>query len=314
MFDKDSLIRVSCNLCGRNKTKFITTRPDGLKVVECLNCGLAYLNPRPRGGVIFGLYDENYYQGRTQLKSYDNYIEETLKSLEDGTNAGFQIIKRIATYKELKDSRLLDIGCACGAFLVIARSWKAKVEGLEISNFSAEWGRESFGLEIKTGTLETIRYSANSFDLVTMFDLVEHLTDPTSFFRDVYRITKNGGLICVVTPNYHCKEKYGKSWIGFNMSLEHIYFFDKESLGKMLDKVGFKILHIETMETLSAIQKSVYFKQDLNKAFSKLRNILTKMPPIFYLARYFWRAYNSFLGKINEKTGFGHGLLVIAKK
>jgi len=315
-FDEKDLVEVNCNLCGKSETKFITLRPDGLKVVGCLNCGLAYLNPRPKDHIISKLYDREYYQGGDYLKSYwiSDYFEETKKSLENKTHFGFKLISKIAKYKELKDSKLLDVGCAFGAFLIIARSHGSKPEGIELSDFSAIRGREGFGLEIKTGTLESAHYPKRYFDIVTMFELIEHLPDPSAFFKEVHKILKNNGLICISTPNYHCHLKYGKKWLGFTISFEHIFFFDENSIRALLRKTGFEVIHSETIEEIGPLHRAIIFNEKRRRKFFRLRNSLSRNSFLFPLVRYFWRICNYAQIRLNEKAGFGHRLLVMARK
>ena len=315
-FEEKDLVEVDCNLCGSSETKLVALRSDGLRVVECLNCGLAYLNPRPADDVISRLYDREYYGGADHLKSYSmpDYFENAQRSLEEKTHFGFKLIDTIAEYQPLKDSRLLDVGCAFGAFLVIARSYGSKAEGVELCDFSASLGRERFGVDIKTGTLRSVGYRKHRFDIITMFELIEHLPDPSAFLREIHRILKNGGLICISTPNYHCHLKYGSRWLGFTKSFEHIFFFDDGSLGALLRKPGFEVIHSETIERISPLGRGIMFNERRKRKFLALRNGLSRRPLLFRLGRYFWKVCTNAQIRRNERTGFGHNLLVLARK
>jgi 2-polyprenyl-3-methyl-5-hydroxy-6-metoxy-1,4-benzoquinol methylase len=315
-FEEKDLVQVSCNLCGRSETKVIALRPDGLKVEECLKCGLAYLNPRPNDDVISRLYDREYYHGGDHLRSYStsDFLEDTQRALEDKTHMGFKLIRKIAEYQNLRGSRLLDVGCACGASLVIARSYGSLAEGVELSDFSAELGRKKFGVKIKTGTLQSADYPNQHFDIVTMFELVEHIPDPLTLFKEVYRILKANGLICISTPNYNCHLKYGSKWLGFTKSFEHIFFFNDTSLKALLGTTGFEVIFSQTIEVISPLGRAILFDEKRRRRYLRLRNRLAKISWLFSSARHIWKTFTSLQAKQNERAGFGQTLLIIAQK
>lgn len=182
---------------------------------------------------IAGMYGESYFQkpvsGRIPKEGYFDY--EMIPPSE--------FLWRINLIKYLcpcpSEGKLLDIGCATGKFLEMARSNGWDVYGVEISAYAANRARNR-GLNVHTGTLESASYDTGFFDIITAFDVLEHLVDPKGFLHEVRRILKPGGTFILLTPNagaYRAKT-LGDQWIGFTASLEHTLYFTPDSLRTIL--------------------------------------------------------------------------------
>src|SRR5439155_6595773 len=98
-----------------------------------------------------------------------------------------------------RKGRLLDVGCALGDFLMEAKDAGWDVEGVEISHYAAQRARAR-GLRVTAGRLEELDLPAASFDVITLYDAIEHLTDPVATLAAVHRLLVPGGLLHLVTP------------------------------------------------------------------------------------------------------------------
>ncbi len=236
------LEHVKCNQCGADDTRLKMT-VDGYSIVECKKCFLMYVNPRLAQSELEKVYSEEYYQPKAENpKFFANYAadrkvrtEEFERKLEDVTE-----------YLGPKRGKLLDIGCAMGFFLDAARKSNFDCEGVEISAFSSDYARKELGLKVFTGTLEQAQFPSESFDVVTSWDCVEHVPDPTAFLHEVKRILKKDGMGVIETMNMD-----GLGAIIYKENFKsvvpeaHIYYFTVSSFLRLLNKVGFQTIHID---------------------------------------------------------------------
>lgn len=167
------------------------------------------------------------------------------------------VLKRY--YKELlnylinkeQKVRLLDVGCGFGYFLKYceeqANGWE--LYGIDISEYAIDFAKkilESVKLMVADAN-EKIPFNDNYFDIVTMFDVIEHVRSPYDVLKECYRILKPNGLICITTPNLNALEKFwkGRSWHGY-IDPTHIYLFTPDGLEFLVRRVGFKIETVKT--------------------------------------------------------------------
>lgn len=235
---------VSCNLCGRDNPKVLLSLPDFLlnrrdkcnNIVECQSCGLVYQNPRP-------IFDEI-------LEHYPPEYESYISSEDRETNILFkQMIQyglsKRANYitKYSKQGRLLDVGCATGVFLNGMRTrGRWDLFGVELNNTAAQVARDKFGLNIFTGTIQQASLPSEYFDVVTLWDVLEHLYDPTEALEEVKRVLRKNGILVLRVPNGNCRDVslFGKYWAGYD-SPRHLYVFTPETIRELLKKSGFRV-------------------------------------------------------------------------
>lgn len=248
--DSSGLEHVECNLCGSVNEKTLY-HINGLSIVRCLHCNLVYVNPRPRVQDLFDVYTENYFENvayrEEDEKNYFGYNEY----IKDEANILKKFQKKIGIIEDFarKKGRLLDIGCACGFFMNLAQSRGWEVEGTEVSMFAADYVQKRFGLRVHTtGNLEEVCYQDKHFDAVTMWDVIEHLPDPKRTLGEVNRIMKKGGVLGIITPDIGSlvARVLGGNWLEVKRVKEHIYFFSRGTLEKMLQDQGFEIVHTDT--------------------------------------------------------------------
>jgi len=153
--------------------------------------------------------------------------------------------------------RLLDIGCSLGGFLNIARNKGWEVHGVEVSDFVARYARDELKLDVFTGTLEEAKFPPASFDVVTMWDIIEHLNPPSDTIAEICRITKPEGLILIYTPN---QDSLINAWIYLTYKLSlgkirflaqkiylpyiHLCYFSPKSLTYLLQLHGYEVEHM----------------------------------------------------------------------
>lgn len=268
--------QVRCNLCGADDTRLIAVI-DQLRIVRCNRCGLTYVNPRLAQGELQEIYTESYYDhdgivNGLEFFGYEDYVA-------DEENIKLTFADRLRTIEKLTArGRLLDIGCATGFFLALARDNGWQVVGTEVSTFGAGYARERLGVDVRLGTLKSLGFEDGSFDTVTMWDVLEHVTDPMAELGEIARILRTGGVLSIITPDAGSlvARILGDRWEEYRRVREHVYFFSRRTLSRMLNEVGFEILKVESAGKFfylgPALERLKYYTWDgaITLAASKL--------------------------------------------
>ncbi|MDF1526741.1 MAG: class I SAM-dependent methyltransferase [bacterium] len=286
--------QVPCNLCGSREQKVIiepaTDREDepsplsasggirgSQRIVKCRDCELVYVSPRPNADSIVDSYattpDELYV---SQFETRLNTFRRTIKFLHRFNKP---------------PGRLLDIGTAAGTFLKAAEESGWEAVGIEPSTWMAQWGRDNLGVNIKTGTLKEANFPDNTFDAVTMWDVLEHVPDPRSELEETWRILKPDGILLVNFPDFGdpLARLAGRHW-WFLLSV-HIFYFTKKTLHRMLRTAGFQTVtdrpYIQVLEFGHLMKMVGLYNQTVSRAGVKLLNILrmSRIPVPYYASQ-----------------------------
>lgn len=240
-YASEDLETTACPVCGTGKTTPVTTEYS-LNIVRCAACGLLYVNPRPRDS------EKNYWApSRAEMeKKYSPIFEGRKPHDRDGLYRSH--LDTLARYQP--GGRFLDVGTHCGFFLrhTKGRSWEA--EGVEPSPVLGELAREKFGLKVKTGALAEAAYLPESFDVITLLDVIEHLHDPRSLLAEARRIMKPGGVFFIKTPNG--TYNYLKHVVFHGLlrrpdydcfdAREHVAAYTVPTLRRLLEETGWRVL------------------------------------------------------------------------
>jgi SAM-dependent methyltransferase len=237
---------ISCNLCGSiNATPIISDVPDFLlhnyevitTFVKCDNCGLIYQNPRPTFEEM-GVHYPSEYELFAPEPDPNKSSWLLNQEIHYGNAKRYRYITR---YKHA--GRLLDVGCATGIFLQGVRSLgKWELYGVEVNEQIAHFA-QGRGLDVRSGTLEQAKFENEYFDVVTLWDVLEHLHDPVGSLHEIHRILKPDGLLVIRVPNLNSWDSglFGRYWIGYDAP-RHLYVFNSETLSHLLDTAGFSVL------------------------------------------------------------------------
>lgn len=212
---------MNCYLCGSPATRlFLKIKDHNLLI--CDGCGLIYEQERRAGGGISADQEKFLAEYLLEEKSYAQYFDEKLEWIES--------LRRPGT--------LLDVGCGAGTFLRCARQRGWQVMGVEGSAPAATYAR-STGLEVREGIIESLSFSG-AFDVVTVFQAIEHFADPVAFLNHVRSLIKPGGFAVLTTPDRKgfMGKLQGKGWFGYYND-EHVFFYDASSFKRTLEKAGF---------------------------------------------------------------------------
>ena len=239
---------VKCNNCGADEPAplnrgpdLLLNRPGDFRLVRCQACGLIYQNPQPEVDELAQYYPDEYLP-------YKKRVDELgfVKRRDEQYSLNRRCRQLMNHWQP--PGRLLDVGCSTGLFLNAMRAFGWDVEGVELSEFAANYAREQFGLKVATGTLEEALLPGESFDVVTLYDVLEHVIDPKSTLREIHRILKPGGMILLSLPNPDSFEAklFGSSWVGWDRP-RHLHIFSASVLRRYLVEAGFDFGHVESL-------------------------------------------------------------------
>ncbi len=233
-----SLQSVACDLCEQDRSVPIFLRPDSMSVVECVECGLLYLNPRPTQSTVEAWYTQSYFDGASAGLGYTSYFGKAeVASLLKEAETKLAIL---GNHVNLKGATVLELGCATGDTTCALWTRGANVIGCDLSADAIRIAHQRYPMiEFRTSSVDRLQFASGQFDVVIAFELIEHVLSPAAFVEEVHRLLKPGGVLALTTPNAGCGRRIGwKQWSGFATSLEHLYFFDTSTLAKLLSLAG----------------------------------------------------------------------------
>lgn len=231
------MIQVPCPICRTDDfiplhtaRDFISDQPGEFNLVRCASCGLVYLNPRPDPGELGAYYDDPYRLWQS--------------ASESGLQARF---RRMGARRKLKAvevcgarGRLLDVGCGNGDFLLEAglRGWDAA--GTEFDAQQAGYAARRSGADVRPGELSGCGFGEGSFDVITMWHVLEHMPDPLATLEAALSLLKPGGFIFVAVPDCSswAARLFGRHWAGYDAP-RHLQNFPAGTLKKTLTRAGF---------------------------------------------------------------------------
>lgn len=197
------------------------------------------------------LYGDSYYgrgsQGADSISRYDlaDILEMKLPQACDG-------VRLIRQYRKVPlNARLLDVGCSAGVFLKAAAEAGFRAIGVDISPVATQHARDSFHVDARTGALESTDFGGERFDVVTMWDVLEHLEDPWRTMQRVNDLIVTGGLLALRTPNARSLRPRLFGWEGWDMISppEHYQLFARRSLKLFLSRFGYQIVKLMTVHS-----------------------------------------------------------------
>ncbi len=231
---------IACNLCGGDDYQILFDGRDRtlggtetFQSVRCRKCGLIYLNPRPTLSEI-----DQYYP--PQYEPFTRYDQPLSWFGRLGYRVSMNKKYRIAV-RGIKPGKLLDVGCGNGDFLGWIKNHGWEVYGLDPSPVAVEAARKR-GLEIFRGQLFDAPYLPASFDVITMWDVLEHVHDPLANLKRVAKLLKPGGRFTVTLPNPDGLDfrLFGRLWTGLDVP-RHLYVYSRKPLIALLEKAGLTV-------------------------------------------------------------------------
>ena len=221
-----------CPICSSTERELSININQEMNIYSCKSCSLAYVDPFPVDST--EIYEKQYFN--KSLIAYDKLREYRIKRFG---SERLDLIKKFIT-----SGSILDIGCGVGWFLEAAKREGFKIYGQEVSSDLANFTSELLDIEVFESDISEINLK---FDVITMFDLIEHVSDPLKLVRDCKELLNPGGVIIAFTPNY---DSLGINEMGKDSSLvcppAHLTYFTKKSVTELAKKGDMNLLHYQT--------------------------------------------------------------------
>lgn len=239
--------------------------PTPFEVRTCNQCGLRWLNPQPSDEDYRAIYQRSYFGGGSGDNTSSGHW---LARQFPGQHADYETgagAARLVTYRERLrrlpppqgGARILDIGAATGDFLVLARSCRWQVEGLEASTYGCRRAQEKHGIALFNTSLEDFK-PVHEYDIIHMSHVLEHFTHPDLALSKVRDMLVPGGLVVIEVPNQFdawvnrlrrvaalVRRRGTRSRPGVH-SIHHTFFYRLEHIKQLLQRQGFRVLSERT--------------------------------------------------------------------
>ena len=247
----------ACPVCHSTQTRFLF-RDDinDRNIRHCSGCKVYYVYPQPTKEKISSWYGEKYFEPSMQAAVQNlDYWEKSMLEKKDifhPTGKQFSLIFQWLEslgLKELEQThngtlKMLDVGCATAGLMAEFQTRGWETHGVELSRDAVEFD-QSRGFNVQPGTLESAHYPEQSFDLITLTHVIEHLPDPLGTLTEIARVLKPGGKLFIRTPNAESLPAliFGKPWFSDH---DHLFFFGNRSLTHLLQKCNFRVVGLKS--------------------------------------------------------------------
>jgi 2-polyprenyl-3-methyl-5-hydroxy-6-metoxy-1,4-benzoquinol methylase len=153
------------------------------------------------------------------------------------------ILNRFEEFRS--SSNILDVGCGNGLFLLEAKKRGWNVFGTEFTDDAVEFCKSN-GIDMKKGSLNPGDFVAGQFDVVTSFEVIEHINNPLEESLNFHQLLRKGGLLYITTPNFNCVERFilGPSYDIIEYP-EHISYYTARTLRLLFEAQGFQTRKME---------------------------------------------------------------------
>ena len=225
---KQSTTLNTCILCGSKK--LIPMKGyEHVSLCSCNDCGMTFSQSNPSLEEL-----ENYYKGYSR----NDYLSPiTIKRYNE-------ILDQFESVR--KTNKMLDVGCGIGYFLEVAKMRGWEVHGTEYTDEAIRIC-ESKGILMKKGGLDSAQYEKESFDVITSFEVIEHINNPNQEINHMHALLRSGGLFYLTTPNFNSLLRY---YLGPKYNVigwpEHLSYYTPSTINKLMKKHQFKKVFIQT--------------------------------------------------------------------
>jgi len=248
-----SMNGMACKICGRREAArlYVTGR---CEVVKCGHCGTVSLEGKGTADEAKDLYSSGYYEERGEY-FFGNSVVDPEGGDESSSIADFK--KGLDLIEGMKKpGRLLDVGCAMGVFLSMARDRGWDVRGTDVSGFAVKFASERFGMDCREGSLREAAFPDKYFDVITLWDVLEHFEDPLKELEEVRRVLADDGILIFDTPNEESLIRLlaHMAYVGTGGMVSypvkklyhefHLYYYSPRTVRLLFEKAGFHIMEL----------------------------------------------------------------------
>ena len=249
---------IKCNLCGSDNYRVIYSIPDAryfvdewFNVVECIDCGLGFINPRPTSSEMSRYYPSTFYEYFERERDYHlhRYSAEA-KFLQGIASDGHRL--------------LLDLGCANGDFPRFMQKLGWRVEGVEVSQNS----KIITDFKVYKQDFREIEVYEPRYDAITAWAVLEHVHDPMAYFKKAAQVLKSGGLFVFLVTNF---ESLSSRCLFLEDVPRHLYFFTEGTIRRYLEESGFDYFTADYSDKIYSMRPINFLRYYFYLYFKKQR-------------------------------------------
>lgn len=252
-------LKYPSNLASAGKNYLVTDGRFGMhgNVFQCKNCDLGWINDAAVAAETISSYGSDDLDGVYE------------KERENRKKTAAALVEKIKKIKP--DGRLLDIGCYSGVFLEVAQEHDYEVFGIEVSPKALALAGQKIRGDLRQGMAEEVlaQFPDNYFDVITLFDVIEHLREPGGVLKLIKTKLKDDGLLAFSTPNFSSfiSKLQGKNWHA--LLPHHLYYFSNNNLEMLLNQNGLRLEKIGSIGRHFTLNYLVGQIGGLNLPFAK---------------------------------------------
>lgn len=201
---------------------------------RCPACGFVFASQMPSDEEIRRLYEPAYFAG----EEYANYLQDK-PILQRNFKRFLEVLRRFST-----GGRLYEVGAAYGFFLELAREYW-QVEGIDIAAEACAYARQVLDLDIHCGDFLSTPLPEGSYDVVCMWDTIEHLREPDRYLEKAARCLRPNGYLALTTGDIGSwsARLQGRRWRLIHPPT-HLYYFSASTMKRLLNSLGFEVVHL----------------------------------------------------------------------
>jgi SAM-dependent methyltransferase len=247
-----------CPVCGTQEgaSSWSVFEKDGFDLVRCPVCGLLFRRFAPSTAELRTLYGAGYFSqaaGDSGGQGYADYLadEEVHRA---NARRRLELLERF-----VRPGRLLDVGCAAGFFLHEAgkRGWQPR--GVDVSVPMSGWGRRELGVDIHTGLFGSVDVDPVTLDAITMWDYIEHSTDPAADIEKSASLLRPGGVLAISTGDVDslAARIFRRRW-HLLTPRHHVFFFSERTLRLLLARAGLAVVWLGWPASIYPLRYLIY--------------------------------------------------------
>ncbi len=328
---------MKCPVCKSQKMQNKYKDVEGFRIKktfnieECLNCGVYITSPTLSKSEYSNYHNKHQvaFNGTGDEESIANYLQN---KKQQWVNFGYE--KRLDRIVSVKPNakKIMDIGCGAGFYLDFLKNRGFTVEGIELAPWGYNIAKEKLGLKVQNNLIENLKPPKNKFEVITLYDVIEHTTEPNAFLQELKKWLKKDGVLIINVPNIDSNiSKHADKYWNKLSPPDHTLHFNEKSISYLLNKNGFYPFSISTNsgnpgESLSQITLAFWiylskYSKKINNALSKMNKPYSKNRDKYVAAIKASRVISSKLGFIAmpiirgyDKSKKGEGLNVVCRQ
>lgn len=286
---------MKCSICKTDNVGILYKKED-LTLIKCLACGVVQFDNISE---VFDVKTYDYYKDRISLTQEELYNPITTKRYIDW-------LTRLEHYR--KNNALLEVGCGQGQFLSAARKMNWQIKGTEIAPHAVEVCKK-FNMDVICRDFLQLDLKYNHYDIVAMFEVLEHLTQPKEYIFKANHVLRKGGILILTTPNFNNLTRLLLQRKWYWIHKEHLFYFTPKTLKKLIRDAHFKILEFKIKDITLPDLYNFFINKDPDKIYNYNQNIRKAVEQNKGLS-FFKEAANIFL----NITKLGESMQCICQK